>query len=122
MGNPHAVHFGQQPVADFPFNCVRVEGRTPSIFPNRVNFEVARVLSRQQIEARVWERGVGETLACGSGACAIAVASQLLGYTERKVEIKLPGGILEAEWNGAGEVLLSGAAEIVFEGQWPDEV
>ena len=90
------------------------------IFPNRVNFEVVRVLGKNRLEARVWERGVGETLACGSGACAIAVASKLLGYTGHKVDIKLPGGVLDLEWNGDGEVILGGPAEIVFEGKWPD--
>jgi diaminopimelate epimerase len=85
-----------------------------------VNFEVANVISRKQIEVRVWERGVGETLACGSGACAVAVASQLLGYVDSKVDIKLPGGILEVEWDRVGEVLFSGPAEIVFSGEWPD--
>jgi diaminopimelate epimerase len=88
------------------------------LFPKRTNFEVVRLISRHQIEARVWERGVGETLACGSGACAIAVAAQLHGYVGRKVDIKLPGGVLNVAWDGAGEVLLSGPAEEVFTGEW----
>lgn len=120
MGNPHAVSFLKHPVSDFPLLQIGPQVENLTIFPNRINFEVARVLSPKQLEARVWERGVGETLACGSGACAIAVASQLLGYTELKVDIKLRGGILNAEWNGARDVLLSGPAEIVFEGKWPD--
>ena len=91
------------------------------IFAKGVNFEIARVLDRQQIEARVWERGVGETLACGSGACAITIAAQLRGYIDNKVNIKLPGGILEVEWDGAGDVFLSGPAETVFTGEWPDD-
>jgi diaminopimelate epimerase len=91
-----------------------------SVFPNRVNFEIARIMDRGTIEARVWERGVGETLACGSGACAIAVASKIRDYTESKVDIKLPGGVLNAAWDGAGEVVLGGPAETVFEGVWPD--
>ena len=91
------------------------------IFPKGVNFEVARVLNRQQIEARVWEKGVGETLACGSGACAITVAARLRGLVDDKVDIKLPGGVLEVEWDGKGEVFLSGPAENVFAGEWPDE-
>jgi diaminopimelate epimerase len=90
------------------------------LFPHRVNFEVARVLDRTRIEVRVWERGVGETLACGSGAGAVAVAAQLLGYIGSTVSIVLPGGTLEVEWDRAGEVLLSGPAEIVFSGEWPD--
>jgi len=78
------------------------------------------VISRQLIEARVWERGAGETLACGTGACAIAVISRLHGYIDNKVDIELPGGILEVEWDGVGEVFLSGPAEIVFTGEWPE--
>jgi len=73
-------------------------------------------------EARVWERGVGETLACGSGACAVTVAAQLHGYIGNRVGIKLPGGILNVEWDGVGEVLLSGSAEVVFTGEWLGEV
>ena len=121
MGNPHAVYFWQYPVSDFPLSELGSKVEHLAIFPNRVNFEVARVVSRQQIEARVWERGVGETLACGSGACAIAVAAQLYGYIDNKVNIKLPGGILGVEWDGVGEVFLSGPAEIVFTGEWSDE-
>jgi diaminopimelate epimerase len=121
MGNPHAVYFWQHPVADFPLSQLGPKIEHLPIFPDRVNFEVARVLDRKQIEARVWERGVGETLACGSGACAINVAAQLYGYTGKKVDIKLPGGTLVVEWEGAGEVFLSGPAEIIFNGEWPDE-
>ncbi len=120
MGNPHAVHFQSQPVADFPLSCLGPAVEKNKLFPKRVNFEAARVLSRKQIEIRVWERGVGETLGCGSGACAVAVAAQLLDYADQRVEIKLPGGVLEAGWDGVGEVLLSGPAEIVFSGEWPD--
>jgi diaminopimelate epimerase len=120
MGNPHAVHFTPQPVAGFTLSRIGPLVENLPIFPNRVNFEVARVLDNKRLEARVWERGVGETLACGSGACAITVASKLLGYTESKVDIRLPGGVLNAEWNGNGEVVLGGPAEVVFEGKWPD--
>jgi len=118
MGNPHAVYFWQRPVSDFPLSRLGPEVERHKIFPNRTNFEVANVISRQQIEARVWERGVGETLACGSGACAVAVAAQRHGYIDNKVDIKLPGGILGVEWDGVGEVFLSGPAEIVFTGEW----
>ncbi|TRZ49918.1 MAG: diaminopimelate epimerase [Dehalococcoidia bacterium] len=121
MGNPHAVYFWQHSVSDFPLSELGPEVERHRMFPNRTNFEVANVISRQQIEARVWERGVGETLACGSGACAVAVAAQRHGYIDNKVDIKLPGGILGVEWDGVGEVFLSGPAEIVFTGEWPDE-
>lgn len=120
MGNPHAVHFCRGPVADFPLPVIGPMVEKLPIFPNRVNFEVARVLDDRHLEARVWERGVGETQACGSGTCAITVASKLLGYTGQKVDIKLPGGVLNAEWNGSGEVVLGGQAAVVFEGKWPD--
>jgi diaminopimelate epimerase len=120
MGNPHAVYFTTEPVADFPMSKIGPLVEKLPIFPHRVNFEVARVLDKKHIEARVWERGVGETLACGSGAGAITVASKLLGYTESKVDVKLPGGVLNAEWNGNHEVVMAGPAEVVFEGKWPD--
>jgi diaminopimelate epimerase len=120
MGNPHAISFTEQPVSQFPLAQIGPLVEKHELFPNRVNFEVANVISRIKIEARVWERGVGETLACGSGACAVAVAAQLLGYVNSKAEVKLMGGILEVEWDRVGEVLLSGTAETVFSGEWPD--
>jgi diaminopimelate epimerase len=120
MGNPHAVHFLTGPVADFPMSKIGPLVENLPIFPNRMNFEVARVLDKGHIEARVWERGVGETQACGSGTCAITVASKLLGYTGSKVDIHLPGGVLNAIWNGNGEVVIGGPAEVVFEGKLPD--
>ncbi len=122
MGNPHAVCFWQHPVSDFPLSELGLRVERLSIFPDRINFEVVTVINRQRIEARVWERGAGETLSCGSGACAIAVVAQLHGYTDHKVDIKLPGGILNVEWDGAGEVFMSGPASIVFSGEWPTEV
>jgi diaminopimelate epimerase len=120
IGNPHAVYFCQQPVPDFPLSRIGPKVEHLSIFPNRINFEVANVVNRRRIEARVWERGVGETLACGSGACAVAVAAQLWGYIDNKVDIKLPGGILEVEWDRVGEIFLGAPAEIVFSGEWPE--
>lgn len=121
MGNPHAVFFWPYPVAQFPLSQLGPKVEHLPIFPDRVNFEVARVVGQKQIEARVWERGVGETLACGSGACATLVAAQLYGYLGAEAEVKLPGGILKVSWDGVGEVFLSGPAEIVFDGEWPDE-
>jgi diaminopimelate epimerase len=118
MGNPHAVSFLSQPVADFHLiETGSIIERHP-IFPQRTNFEVARVLSRGMIEARIWERGVGETLACGSGACAIAVAAQLLDYVEKEVDIILKGGTLTVYWDRSGDVLLTGPVEEVFTGEW----
>jgi diaminopimelate epimerase len=118
MGNPHAVYFWQHSVSNFPLSQLGPKIEQHKMFPQRVNFEVARIINRQFIEARVWERGVGETLACGSGACAVAVTAQLHGYIDNEVAVKLPGGILEVEWNGGGEVFLSGPVAVVFTGDW----
>jgi len=119
MGNPHAVDFISQPVSGFPLSRIGPEVEDHPVFPERINFEVARVLDRRRIEARVWERGAGETLACGSGACAIAVIARLKGYTDEEVDISLPGGGLTICWGGRGEVYLIGAVEEVFSGEWP---
>jgi diaminopimelate epimerase len=118
MGNPHAVSFSSQPIADFPLSEIGPEVERNPMFPKRTNFEVAKVLSRGKIEAGVWERGVGETLSCGSGACAIAVAAQLLDYVELQVDIILKGGTLTVSWDRVGEVLLTGPVEEVFTGEW----
>jgi diaminopimelate epimerase len=118
MGNPHAVSFPSRPVADFPLAEIGPKVERHPMFPQRTNFEVAKVLSRGKIEARVWERGVGETLACGSGACVIAVAAQLLDYVETQVDIILEGGTLTISWDRVGEVLLTGPVEEVFTGEW----
>ena len=118
IGNPHAVSFLSQPIADFPLAELGPKVERHPVFPKRTNFEVARVLSKGKIEARVWERGVGETLACGSGACAIAMAAQLLDYVEPQVDIILKGGTLTISWDRVGEVLLNGPVEEVFTGEW----
>lgn len=118
IGNPHAVHFSEEPVDDFPLASLGPKVEHHEMFPQRVNFEVVRLLGGNKIEARTWERGVGETLACGSGACAITVAARLHGYIDNKAVIKEAGGILEVEWDGIGEVFLSGPAETVFKGAW----
>jgi len=118
MGNPHAVSFVSEPVASFPLAEVGPKVERHPLFPQRTNFEIARVLSRGKIEARVWERGVGETLACGSGACAIAVAAKLHNYVGDIVDIILPGGTLTISWDRVGEVLLTGPVEEVFSGEY----
>jgi diaminopimelate epimerase len=121
IGNPHAVSFLSQRVADFPLSEIGAKVEKHPMFPQRTNFEVARVLSRGRIEARVWERGVGETLACGSGASALAVAARLLDYVDGQVDIILAGGTLTVSWDMAGEVLLGGSVEEVFTGEWLGE-
>ena len=120
MGNPHAVHFVQTPVADFPLREVGPRVEHHPLFPARVNFEVARVLDRGHVESRTWERGVGETQACGTGACAIMVAARLRGLVDDEVEVRGPGGVLTLRWPGEGSVFLSGPAEFVYRGEWPD--
>lgn len=120
MGNPHAVVFLTEPVADFPLSVIGPKIENHRIFPERANFEIARILSRNMIEARVWERGVGETLSCGSGACALAVVARIKGYTDDEVSIILSGGDLIVYWNGVGEVYLSGPVEQIFNGEWPE--
>ena len=118
MGNPHAVTFTDTPVAEFPLHTVGPRLEHHHIFPNRVNFEIVNIESRDHLTARVWERGSGETMACGTGACGIAVASILGGYTGNTVDITLPGGTLRVDWDGEGEVFLEGPAQEVFSGEW----
>ncbi|MEX0715048.1 MAG: diaminopimelate epimerase [Planctomycetaceae bacterium] len=119
MGNPHCVVFVDEPSDDWVLGLgPRIE-RHPA-FPNRVNVEFVQVLSPGEIRMRVWERGAGETQACGSGACAAAVAGVLSGRTERRVLARLPGGDLELEWTETGDVFLTGPAVEVFSGEWTD--
>lgn len=120
MGNPHAVAFTQQPVDEFPLHTVGPQVERHSMFPKRVNFEIVNVESARRLKARVWERGSEETMACGTGACAIGVASRLLGLIGEEVDITLPGGTLNIAWDGEGEVYLEGDAVKVFEGEWGD--
>jgi len=118
MGNPHAVTFIKQPVADFPLHTVGPKVEHHPIFPRRVNFEIVNVDAPGKLTARVWERGSGETLACGTGACAIAVAARLSGHCGDEVDITLPGGALRIQWDGKGEVIMEGPATEVFTGEW----
>ncbi len=87
-------------------------------FPEKTNVEFVRVRDRQHIEVRVWERGVGETLSSGTGACASVVAAALNDLTDRRVLVEMPGGELEVEWRSDGETLLTGTAEIIYRGEW----
>ena len=120
MGNPHAVAFIQQPVNDFPLHVIGPQVEHHPMFPRRVNFEIVNVELDGRLTARVWERGSGETMACGSGASAMCVVSRLLGTTEGSVDITLPGGTLNTSWDGEGEVYLEGDAMEVFEGEWKE--
>ena len=118
MGNPHAVTFIDQPVADFPLLTVGPKVEHHPMFPRRVNFEIVNVEAPGKLTARVWERGSGETLACGTGACAIAVAARLSGHCGDAVDITLPGGTLHIQWDGHGDVMMEGPATEVFTGEW----
>ena len=121
MGNPHAVHFINEPVENFPLAEIGPKAERHALFPKRVNFEVARVLARDRIEVRTWERGVGETLACGTGASAVMVAARLRGLVDEKAELREPGGVLTLEWaGGESDVYLTGPAVEVYEGEWPE--
>src|SRR3972149_2426350 len=110
MGSPPAVLFVDGPVAEYPLDDLGPKVERHPAFPARVNFGVARMLGRQRMELRVWERGVGETLACGSGSCAAMVAARLKGLAGDRVDITQPGGDLTVEWDGRGDVYLSGDA------------
>ncbi len=121
MGNPHAVTFIDGPVRDYHLETIGPKVEHHPAFPARVNFGVGRLLSRDHMELRVWERGCGETLACGSGSCAAMVAARLKGLAGDTVDITQPGGQLTVEWDGRGDVFLSGDARFVFEGDWPGD-
>ena len=118
MGNPHAVQFIDMAPADYPLSRIGPQMEHHAIFTQRTNYEVTRVLDRSHMEMRVWERGVGETMACGSGACAVVVAARLRGEVDDRVDVRLPGGTLEIEWNGHDAVSLTGPAVRVFESEW----
>lgn len=120
MGNPHAVLFAPEPASEYPLERIGPLVEHHPAFPSRVNFGVAHVEARDRMEVRVWERGCGETLACGTGSCAAVVMARLHDMAGERVTIVQPGGELVVEWDGRGDVFLSGPAETVFEGEWPD--
>ena len=120
MGNPHAIHVQSGSVADYPLERIGPLMEHHALFPNRTNFEVVRYFDRGHAEMRVWERGVGETLSCGSGASAVMVASRLLDLADGALELRVPGGVLNLEWDGEGDVILTGPVAEVFRGTWPD--
>ncbi len=121
MGNPHAVAFLREPIDEFPLHEVGPVIERHELFPERVNFEIVNLESRSRLRARVWERGSGLTMACGSGASALAVAARLHGYVDDEVTVSLPGGDLAVSWAGRGEVVLEGPVQEVFQGEWPDQ-
>jgi diaminopimelate epimerase len=117
MGNPNCCVF----VEDFDALDWKGIGRaleTHRLFPERTNVVFARVLDREALDLRFWERGVGVTLASGTCACAAAVASALTGRTGRDVAVHMPGGQIRVAWRDDGEVVLTGEAEVVYRGEW----
>ena len=118
MGNPHLVIFVDD-VSGIPLEHWGPKLERNKLFPNRVNVHFAQADSDDHITMRTWERGAGATLACGTGACSVAVAGFLTSRTDRKVCIKLPGGELEVDYLPDGHVMMTGTAETVFVGEWP---
>ena len=116
MGNPHCVLFFDR-IPDDQFETIGPIVESSRYFPRRTNVEFVEVLSPTELKMRVWERGTGETLACGTGACATAVAAMLTGRAERRVLIHLRGGDLEIQWNENGHVFMTGPATEVFQGE-----
>lgn len=117
MGNPHAVIFAEG-VADMDLAKIGPDFENHKCFPNRTNTEFVEIIDRQHVFMRVWERGTGETLACGTGCCATAVACVLNGKTDDKVTVKVLGGELLIEWDREANVIyMTGPAETVFEGK-----
>ena len=118
MGNPHCVVFVDQ-VKTIPIEELGPKFENHVCFPNRINTEFVHVIDRQNIRMRVWERGAGETLACGTGACAAAVASILNGFTDNRVMVRLTGGNLDIVWDqNDNHVYMTGDAVTVFEGEF----
>jgi diaminopimelate epimerase len=118
--NPHCVIFVEEPTDELVLGIGPKIERYES-FPKRINVEFVQVLNRETVRQRTWERGSGETLACGSGAAAVCVAGVLTGRTERRITSKLLGGDLQLEWDEAtNHVFMTGPAAEVFTGDWPD--
>jgi diaminopimelate epimerase len=118
MGNPHATFFVDDPALldDRPIREFGPQLETHSLFPERANIGFARITGTDRLRLRMWERGAGQTLACGSGACAAIVAAARRGLTSRKAEIVMDGGTLTMEWLRDGHVLMTGGVAQSFTG------
>lgn len=118
MGNPHCITFIDEDVRSFPLEAIGSLFEKHELFPEGVNTEFVNIIDKEHLRMRVWERGSGETLACGTGACAVAVASYLNGFTGRKVDVELMGGHLEIVYDAAtNHVFMTGPATEVFSGE-----
>jgi len=120
MGNPHAISFISEPVDSVDLVKLGPLVENHPFFPKRINFEIVNVVNKSYVKARVWERGSGITMACGTGACAIVCAGINAGILDSQVKVELPGGILQIEWGGNEEddVIMTGPVTEVFEGTW----
>ncbi len=120
VGNPHAVLFLPD-IASLDLEHLGPLFEHHPMFPRRINTEFIHVRSAHDLDMRVWERGAGETRACGTGACAAAVAAMRCNLVSRKVRVHLPGGPLDIEWRDNNHIFMTGEAVTVFEGDWPDQ-
>lgn len=117
VGNPHVIFFVADNAA-VELDRLGPEIEHDAVFPARINVNVATIINRSHIRLRVWERGAGETRACGTGACATAIGAMRRGLVERKVTVSLPGGDLQIEWTEAGRILMTGPATESFRGDF----
>ncbi|MEW6182371.1 MAG: diaminopimelate epimerase [Bacillota bacterium] len=120
FGNPHCVIFIPD-VKDIAIDILGPEIENHPAFPRRTNVEFVQIINPQEIRVLVWERGAGATLACGTGACASAVAANLNGLTGRSVRVVVPGGALSIDWGDNNHIYMTGPATEVFRGDWPEE-
>ena len=121
MGNPHAIVVVDD-LDDIPFARWGPALEKHSVLPAKSNIEFVQVMDRGHIRVKVWERGVGPTLACGTGACASVAAAASLGLTDRRVEVELPGGILTIVWDEQDSLWMTGPATRVFSGRWESDL
>lgn len=121
MGNPHAIVFVDD-LEELPFSEVGPQFESHPAFPARINTEFVQVMSPTHLKMKVWERGAGPTLACGTGACALLVAAVLNGHSERKATVTLPGGDLIIEWLENNRILMTGPADLVFSGDIDEKI
>ena len=120
MGNPHCIIFVDD-VASVQLNVIGKAIENHGLFPERINAHFVQQVSKNKIKMRTWERGSGETLACGTGAVATGVACVLNKLTERVIYVQLPGGELKVEWAEDNKTYMTGPAEFVFTGQWDEK-